>query len=195
MECCQGSSLLSLSLCCFPKASAKVQLFFYLPNFFKLFFKKNAHFFFFQLLRILASPCNFFYQASVSFRYLVDNSNNIIGLYSLYNRKKGSLATTRVGVEYYGIKLAVAHRCFVYALTRTHVLGEKQPFVSMLFCVPRFVIAQMMLIRTLYLITVYMAERLKRTGRLGICLQVALLKKPQTQGSSGCLYMWYHSCW
>ena len=97
------------------KRVQRYSFFSYHQTFSSFFFKKMHIFSFFQLLRILASPCNFFYQASVSFRYLVDNSNNIIGLYSLYNRTKGSLATTRVGVEYYGIKLAVAHRCFVYA--------------------------------------------------------------------------------
>ena len=35
------------SLCCFPKASAKVQLFFLPPNFSQLFFQKNALFLFY----------------------------------------------------------------------------------------------------------------------------------------------------
>ncbi|MBQ2778505.1 MAG: hypothetical protein IJF46_01865, partial [Bacteroidaceae bacterium] len=43
MECCQGSSfafVLSRQPRCFPKASAKVQLFLLPPNFFTTFFKK-----------------------------------------------------------------------------------------------------------------------------------------------------------
>ena len=39
------------------------------------------------------------------------------------------------------------------------------------------------------------ADHLLGTGRLGICLQVMLLKKPQTPLSSGYLCKWCHSCW
>ena len=75
------------SLCCFPKASAKVQLFFLPPNFSQLFFRKNALFLFY-----LHSTVSFF-KCFAQFSQINNKLNSILLYIFFYlpllkNRKK-----------------------------------------------------------------------------------------------------------
>ena len=110
-----------------------------------------------ELVAKMRKDPEFFEAVSNMADLTVDDFNNIVRLYTLYHCYKSAFFTSSIRVGYYGVKFSITHRGLIYAKARTYILGKKQPFVGMLFCAPRFVIAQMMFIRTLYLIAVYMA--------------------------------------